>query len=100
MGVTTSKRFVAECFWPGVVAEDLRIVDERAHSAAVELTRSGSEVRYLGSMLIRQDDVVLCLFEGSPDMVRLAAERAAIPYERLLEATASDRLRATSRRHL
>jgi hypothetical protein len=38
---------------------------------------------------MREDEVVLCLFDGSEAAVRRAAEHAEIPFERILEATAS-----------
>ena len=81
--------FVAECFWPGVSQEDLRALDERAEASAAELTRDGEPIRYLGSILMRQDEVVLCLFEGSASAVRRAAEQAGIPFERIIESTQS-----------
>jgi hypothetical protein len=37
------------------------------------------------------DEVVLCRFEGSEHAVRRAAQRAAIPCERILKATRSPR---------
>jgi hypothetical protein len=46
-------------------------------------------VRYLGSLLMCQDEVVLCLFAGAERSVRRAAEEAGIPFERILEATCS-----------
>jgi hypothetical protein len=79
--------FVAECFWNGVTEEDLRGLDERAEASASQLALSGESVRYLGSMLMRHDQVVLCLFEGSASAVRSAAEQAGIPFERILEST-------------
>jgi hypothetical protein len=81
--------FVAECFWPGVDDAALRALDERASSAAASTTRGGTPVRYLGSLLMRADEVVLCLFEGSEDAVRHAAEQAEVPFERILEAARS-----------
>jgi hypothetical protein len=63
--------FVAECFWPGVVAD---------------VARGGLHVRYLGSILMAEDEVVLCQFEGTAAAVREAAERAQIPFERIVEA--------------
>ena len=39
--------------------------------------------RYLGSILLREDEVVLCQFEGTAETVRDVAERAQIPFERL-----------------
>jgi len=88
----TATSFVAECFWPGVSDDDLRALDERAEASAASLATEGEEVGYVGSILVRDDEVVLCLFEGSVAAVRRAAERAAIPFERILEATDSAHL--------
>lgn len=81
--------FVAECFWPGVRETDLRELDERAQAAAAAVSGSGEEVRYLGAILLRADEVVLCRFQGGAVAVRRAAEEAAIPFERLLETAQS-----------
>ncbi len=77
--------FLAECFWPGVAESDLHALDARAEASAAQLTATGIPVRYLGSLLLREDEVVLCRFEGTPPAVRQAAERARIPFERILE---------------
>jgi hypothetical protein len=71
--------YVTECFWPGVRDSDLRALDDRVHAHA-----AGQPVRYLGSLLMREDEVVLCLFEGDAEAVRRVAEQAAIPFERIL----------------
>ncbi len=73
--------YVAECFWPDVAEEDVRALDARIVAALA------GDVRYLGSLLIREDEVVLCQFEGAVDAVRAVAERADVPFERLLETT-------------
>ena len=73
--------FVAECYWPGVREEDVRMLDQRIVASLAD------DVRYLGSVLIREDEVVLCHFEGTPDAIRRVAERARVPFERLLAAT-------------
>ena len=86
---TAAKEYVAECFWPGVQDADLRTLDERAGAAAAEMSRDGQDVQYLGSMLMRPDEVVLCVFAGSEAAVRTVAERASIPFERILEAARS-----------
>ena len=75
--------FVAECYWPDVHEEEVRELDQRIASSLTE------DVRYLGSVLIRDDEVVLCHFEGTADAIRRVAEQADVPYERLLAATAS-----------
>jgi hypothetical protein len=81
--------FIAECFWPGVSESDLSALDERAQRRVEELSQSGENVRYLGSLLLRVDEVVLCRFEGDADAVRVAAKSAAIPFERILETAES-----------
>ena len=82
---TERHSFVAECFWPGVREEDVRALDERVRS----LLDDG--VIYRGSLLIRQDEVVLCEFEGTQAAVRSLAERAGVPFERLLETSREER---------
>ncbi len=80
--------FVAECFWPGVGESDLEELERRVE--AVVSAQTGDEpVRYLGAILMREDEVVLCQFEGSADAVRRAAEQAGVPFERILETTGS-----------
>lgn len=81
-----SAEYLAECFWPDVKESDLAALDQRAQAAADESTRHGRNVRYLGSLLMRQDEVVLCRFAGSEPAVRRVAEQAAIPFERILSA--------------
>jgi hypothetical protein len=81
--------FVAECFWPGVTESDLDALDRRVEDTTLELARRQLPIRYLGSILMREDEVVLCQFEGTADAVRAAAEQARIPFERILETTRS-----------
>ena len=73
--------FVAECYWPDVHQEDVRALDQRIAASLAD------DVRYLGSVLIAEDEVVLCHFAGSADAIRRVAKRARVPYERLLAAT-------------
>jgi hypothetical protein len=75
--------FVAECYWPDVREEDVRALDQQIALSLAD------NVRYLGSVLIREDEVVLCHFEGTADAIRRVAERAHVPYERLLATTVS-----------
>jgi hypothetical protein len=81
--------FIAECLWPGVGESDLRALDERATSSVAALAATGAAVSYGGSILMRADEVVLCLFEGQPEPVRQAAEDAQIPFDRILETARS-----------
>ena len=68
--------FIAECFWAGVNESDLRALDRRAETCVTAMSREGEPVHYLGSVLMREDEVVLCFFEGTEVSVRRAAERA------------------------
>jgi hypothetical protein len=70
--------FVAECFWPGVREEDVQALDARIVACLTE------GVRYRGSILIREDEVVLCQFAGIAGDIREVAHRARVPFERLL----------------
>jgi len=81
--------YVAECFWPGVRESDLHALDLRALAQAAACSRAGEDVRYLGSILLRDDEVVLCRFQGREAAVRRAAIGAEIPFERILESAQS-----------
>jgi uncharacterized protein YbjT (DUF2867 family) len=84
---TGTSGFIAECFWPDVSEADLDALDRRVTAAAAEEL----DVRYLGSILLREDDVVLCQFDGPAESVRAVAERARVPFERILHATSTRR---------
>jgi len=85
----SSRDYLTECFWPDVEDADLHALDARVSAVTDELARSGEPIRYLGSLLMRADEVVLCRFEGSETAVRNTAERAQIPFERILETAHS-----------
>ena len=84
MAGEAATEFVAECLWPDVHEGDLRALDVRAGEESER-----ASVRYLGSLLMRQDEVVLCLFRGAEADVRRVVEAARIPCDRLLEAACS-----------
>jgi hypothetical protein len=81
--------YLAECFWPGVREAELRALDERASASAADLSARGRPVRYLGSLLMRKDEVVLCLFAGALDAVREVAVQAEVPFDRIVETDRS-----------
>src|SRR4051794_39200394 len=84
---TEPENLVAECFWPDVSEADLGALDRRVQQAVAELVPP--RVRYLGSILLREDEVVLCQFDGPAAAVRVIAERAQVPFERILHAVRS-----------
>jgi hypothetical protein len=74
-------QFVVECFWPDVTEADVEALDRRVGQVA-----QGLPVRYLGSILLRADEVVMCRFEGTAATVEEVAVRAEIPFERILQS--------------
>src|SRR5262249_61299241 len=75
--------FVAECFWPDVSESDIGALDRRIRQVIGGQSGHGA-VRYLGATLLCDDEVVLCEFEASERAVREVAERAEVPFQRIL----------------
>ena len=77
--------YIAECFWSGVREEDLRVLDRRIGASVGAVAGDGEPVRYLGWLLVIDDEVVLVLFDGPIGTVRRVAEHAEIPFGRILQ---------------
>lgn len=57
----------------------------RCREHADELARMGHHIRYLGGAYVPADGFGVCVYEASsPGVVRLATERAAVPYDEIL----------------
>jgi hypothetical protein len=77
----------AKCYWPGVTERAVALAAGRGAAEAEAVSREGSAVGYLGSILFRDDELVLCLFVApSSAAVRRVAERAGIPCERVMNS--------------
>jgi hypothetical protein len=76
--------YLAECFWAGVRMDDLRDVDQRIEATVAAVAGDGEPVRYLGWLLVIDDEVVLLGFEGPIATVRRVVEHAGIPFGRML----------------
>lgn len=62
---------------------------ERIRLAAHDLTGEGTPVRYLRRIFVPEDETCLLLYEAdSADVVREAARRAGVSFERVAEAVA------------
>jgi hypothetical protein len=72
---------VAECLLPGITPA---IASALGDSVNAELARSRSPVSFVGSLLMPEDEVLLCLFAGPLADVRAVSERAGLPFERIL----------------
>lgn len=80
-GAGESSWQVAECLMPGITPA---IADALGDSVNEELARTRSPVSFIGSLLMPDDEVLLCLFAGPLAEVRTISERAGLPFERIL----------------
>jgi hypothetical protein len=78
-----TSRFVVECFWPGVTRDLVAAANARARQAALH----HRSLRFLGSLLVPGDEVVLFEFSAasSEEVVR-ASREAALPFDRVAES--------------
>jgi len=74
---------VAECLVPGMTTAVAEAMTERVRSALASDPRR-HRVSFLGSLLMPEDEVLLCLFAGSEIEVRAISERAGLPFERII----------------
>jgi hypothetical protein len=73
---------IAECLLPGITPAAVAALGERVRA---ELARGAHRhVSFLGSLLMPEDEVLLCLFAGPAAEVRAVSERADLPFERIL----------------
>lgn len=77
--------FLVECFWPGVTRAQVEAANSRAREAA--LHRMGSSLRFIGSLLVPGDEVVLFQFSaGSSEEVVRTSREAELPFDRVAES--------------
>jgi hypothetical protein len=80
------RSYVVELYQPAADAGAVAADAERAREAARQLTREGTPVRYLRSLLIPADETCFHLFEGvSAEAIGEASRRAALDYLRVVE---------------
>ena len=73
---------VAECLLPGLTQATAESLAQRVRA---ELAGPApAAVRFLGSLLMPEDEVLLCLFCGPPDEVCAVIERAGLPADRIV----------------
>jgi hypothetical protein len=80
--------FLLELYVPRSAADTAECAVAGARSAAEALTREGRRVRCLSSIFVPEDETCFLLFEADlEETVRDAAERAALPFERITSAS-------------
>ena len=84
--VEASRTYLVECYWPSVTERQHEAAAGRASVAVGEARRRGRRLEFLGSILIPAEETVFCLFAGCEEDVRVASQRAGLPFERLLES--------------
>ena len=78
------RRYLVECYWSGVTEPRVAVSANRAQQAAVDLTGAGSEIRYLTTLLVPDDEVAFCLFAAcSVATVEEVCRRAELPVDRI-----------------
>jgi hypothetical protein len=82
--------YLAESYVARPRAADVPARERRARAAAKELRRQGIAVRFVRSILVPADEICFYIFEAvSADAVRAACDRAALRFERIVEAVDS-----------
>ena len=79
--------YLAELYVPRSDEAGAELSTSRMRSAAAELTREGTPVRWVRSIFVPEDETCFVLCEAaSLDAVRRTADRAALTFERIAEA--------------
>jgi hypothetical protein len=73
---------VAECLLPGLTQTTAEALAQRVREEVAG--PASPAVSVLGSLLMPEDEVLLCLFRGLRDDVRAVIERAGLPFERIV----------------
>ncbi|MFQ5954587.1 MAG: DUF4242 domain-containing protein [Kiloniellales bacterium] len=80
-------KYMVERHLPGITPDQLQAAATRGKNTTAEMTRQGTPVRYLRSTFVPGEDKCFCLFDApSADAVKVANERAQIPFERIVDA--------------
>ena len=80
-------KYLVELYLPRAGSGGLPSAAARARSAAEGMASGGTVVRYLRSIFLPDDELCFLLYEGpSAEAVGEAARRAAITYDRIVEA--------------
>ena len=86
------RSYLVETFLPRGGAGERTARERRARSAAEELTRKGTRVRFDHTIHVPEDEICFFVFDApSGREAALVAERAALDPIRVVEAVSSER---------
>lgn len=79
--------YVAEQYFPRAGADRANQAGKAARRAAEQLAREGARIALARSIFIPDDETCLFIYEAdSLETVRVAGERAALAFERIVQA--------------
>jgi Protein of unknown function (DUF4242) len=79
--------FLVERYVPGLSEADVKAVADRARVVCEGMTAEGTDIRYLGSTFLPDEEACFCRFEArSAAVVAKANQRAEIPFARIVAA--------------
>ena len=84
-----TRTYLVERYWPGIDEPKARTVLSKLERVARDMTRDGTPVQHVVSILMPGDQVVFSLIEAADEAaVRSVNERADIPTDRIAAAIA------------
>lgn len=76
--------FIVERNLPGITPEQLQAAGVRAKTCCEEMTEEGSDVTWVRSFFVPEDEKTFCVFQAeSRNLVAEANRRANIPFEKI-----------------
>lgn len=83
--------YLAETYMPTTRSGALRDTAHKVRATTEQMTVEGTPIRYLRTIFLREDEICFHVYEaGSPESVIEASRRAAVPIDRVVEATDID----------
>jgi Nickel responsive protein SCO4226-like len=85
------EQFLVELYLPGDGRERLADTVERARRAADEISREGTPVRHVRTIILPGEETCFCLYSSaSAAAVEAASRRMQLPFERVVPAISLD----------
>lgn len=76
--------FLVERYLPGLSESALRAGLERVQAACLELSQTGTQISYRGSIFLPDEESCFCRFDGEgPEAVAEVNHRGQVPFARI-----------------